>query len=187
VKILSYRLNSSITKKKLKLGNLRSIKNKKNDSKYAIHILNNPQSYGQIYQTYDKTEHTAKSLIQKKFIIHTTFNKSTLIKEQEILFFFNFPMALQALKDLGRLTYRRFFELFRHMVGFLPWTNDQPIARPLPTPDNTTQNDADKHPCLERDLNPQSQQLTGKDPRLRPHGYCDRQYYCYNRHFKLAA
>jgi predicted component of type VI protein secretion system len=27
------------------------------------------------------------------------------------------PVALQALTDLGRLTYRRFLELFRHMVG----------------------------------------------------------------------
>jgi hypothetical protein len=27
--------------------------------------------------------------------------------------------ALQSLKDLGRLTYRRFLELFRHMVGLL--------------------------------------------------------------------
>jgi hypothetical protein len=30
-----------------------------------------------------------------------------------------------------------------------PWTSDQPVARPLPTQDNTTQKDADKHPCLE--------------------------------------
>jgi hypothetical protein len=29
------------------------------------------------------------------------------------------PVALQPLKDLGRLTYRRFLELFRHMVGLL--------------------------------------------------------------------
>jgi hypothetical protein len=28
-------------------------------------------------------------------------------------------VALQSLKDLGRLTYRRFLELFRHMVGLL--------------------------------------------------------------------
>jgi hypothetical protein len=28
-----------------------------------------------------------------------------------------FPVALQTLKDLGRLTYRRFLELFRHAVG----------------------------------------------------------------------
>jgi hypothetical protein len=29
------------------------------------------------------------------------------------------PVALQSLKDLGRLTYRRFLELFRHMVRLL--------------------------------------------------------------------
>jgi hypothetical protein len=29
------------------------------------------------------------------------------------------PVALQSLTDLGRLTYRRFLELFRHMVGLL--------------------------------------------------------------------
>jgi hypothetical protein len=28
-------------------------------------------------------------------------------------------VALQSLKDLGRVTYRRFLELFRHMVGLL--------------------------------------------------------------------
>jgi hypothetical protein len=32
---------------------------------------------------------------------------------------FFFPVALQSLKDPGRLTYRRFLELFRHMVGLL--------------------------------------------------------------------
>jgi hypothetical protein len=36
--------------------------------------------------------------------------------------------------------------------------------------------DADKHPCLERDSNPRSQQPTGQDPRLRPHGHCDRHF-----------
>jgi hypothetical protein len=35
-----------------------------------------------------------------------------------MLFFF-FPVALQSLKDLGRLTYRRFLELVRHTVGLL--------------------------------------------------------------------
>jgi hypothetical protein len=81
-------------------------------------------------------------------------------------------VALQSLKDLGRLTYRRFLELFRY--GMTPWTSDQPVARPLPTQDNATQKDADKHPCVERDSNPRSRQPTGQDPRLRPHGHCDR-------------
>jgi hypothetical protein len=31
------------------------------------------------------------------------------------------PVALQSLKDLCRLTYRRFLELFRHMLGLLGW------------------------------------------------------------------
>jgi hypothetical protein len=30
-------------------------------------------------------------------------------------------VALQSLKDLGRLTYRRFLELFRHIVGLVGW------------------------------------------------------------------
>jgi hypothetical protein len=30
-----------------------------------------------------------------------------------------FPVALQSVKDLGRLAYRRFLELFRQMVGLL--------------------------------------------------------------------
>jgi hypothetical protein len=36
----------------------------------------------------------------------------------ERLFFLS-PEALQSLKDLGRLTYRRFLELFRHVLGLL--------------------------------------------------------------------
>jgi hypothetical protein len=36
--------------------------------------------------------------------------------QHEIFFF---PVAVQSLKDLDRLTYRRFLELFRHMVGLL--------------------------------------------------------------------
>jgi hypothetical protein len=34
----------------------------------------------------------------------------------------------------------------------------------------------DKHSCLERDSNPRSQQPTGQDPCLRPHGHCDRHF-----------
>jgi hypothetical protein len=41
--------------------------------------------------------------------------------------------------------------------------SDQPVARPLRTHDNTTQKDTDKHPCLERDSNPRSQQPTSHD------------------------
>jgi hypothetical protein len=41
--------------------------------------------------------------------------------------------------------------------GRIPWTGDRPIARPLPTQDNTTQKNADTHPSLERDSNSRSQ------------------------------
>jgi hypothetical protein len=40
------------------------------------------------------------------------------ISPLQLIHFF-FSMALQSLKDIGRLTYRRFLELFRHMVGLL--------------------------------------------------------------------
>jgi hypothetical protein len=39
-----------------------------------------------------------------------------------------------------------------------PWTGDHPVARPLPTQDNTK---ADIHPCLEWDTNPRSQCSSG--------------------------
>jgi hypothetical protein len=81
-------------------------------------------------------------------------------------------VALQSLKDLGLLTYEVSWTI--QTYGRTPWTSDQPVARPLPTQDNTTQKDADKHPSLERDSNPRSQQPTGQDPRLRQHGHCDR-------------
>jgi hypothetical protein len=42
----------------------------------------------------------------------------TIQNNAEILQFFS-PVALQSLKDLGRLTYMRFLELFRHTVGLL--------------------------------------------------------------------
>jgi hypothetical protein len=34
-----------------------------------------------------------------------------------------------------------------------PWTRDQPITRPLPTQDSTTQKNADTHPCPKQKLN----------------------------------
>jgi hypothetical protein len=44
-------------------------------------------------------------------------NQRTSVSTFILCFFF--PVALQSLNDLGRLTYRRFLELFRHMVGLL--------------------------------------------------------------------
>jgi hypothetical protein len=55
----------------------------------------------------------------KQNMPHQDYN---LTYQQELRFkkfFFFFPVALQSSKDLGRLTYRRFLELFRHMVRLL--------------------------------------------------------------------
>jgi hypothetical protein len=81
-----------------------------------------------------------------------------------------FSVALQSLKDLGSFTYRRFLELFRHMVGLLGR-----VISPSQGlyPHRTTQHEKTRT-CLERDSNPLSQQPTGQDPRLRSHGHCDR-------------
>jgi hypothetical protein len=86
---------------------------------------------------------------------------------------FFFLVALQSLKDLDRLTYRRFLELFRHMIGFrgrviIP---SQGLYLHRTTQHRKTRA---KHPCLKRDSNPRSQQPTSQDPRLRLHGHCDR-------------
>jgi hypothetical protein len=51
--------------------------------------------------------------------------------------------------------------LFGHF-GKTPWTGNQPDEMPLPTQDNTTQKNADTHPCLECDLNPRSQCSSGR-------------------------
>jgi hypothetical protein len=83
-------------------------------------------------------------------------------------------VALQSLTDLGRLiTNRRFLDLFRHMVGLLGGVISPSQGLYL---HRTTQHrkTRDKHPCLGRVSNPRSQQPTGQDPRLRPHGHCDR-------------
>jgi hypothetical protein len=94
-------------------------------------------------------------------------------------------VTLQSLTDLGRLiTYRRFLDLLRHMVGLLGRviSPSQGLYLHRTTP---TQKDADKHPCLERDSNPRSQQTTGHDPRLRPHGHCDRHMYTQTHIYKI--
>jgi hypothetical protein len=46
--------------------------------------------------------------------------------------------------------------------GSTRWTGDRPDARPLPTQDNTTQKNADTHPCPEWDSNPRSQCSSGR-------------------------
>jgi hypothetical protein len=49
-----------------------------------------------------------------------------------------------------------FSEFMNHRTfGRAPWTGDRPDARPLPTQDNTTQKNADTHPCPEQNSNSQ--------------------------------
>jgi hypothetical protein len=53
--------------------------------------------------------------------------------------------------------------------GRTPWTGDQPLARPLPTQDNTTHKHADTHPCPEQVVDSTC---------LRPLGHWDRHWIC---------
>jgi hypothetical protein len=46
--------------------------------------------------------------------------------------------------------------------GRTPWVGDQSSAMPLPTQDNTTQKDADKHPCPKQYSNLRSQCSSGR-------------------------
>jgi hypothetical protein len=91
------------------------------------------------------------------------------MRRQEAIFF---SYGSTVLYEPNGLTYRRFLELFRHMVGLLGR-----VISPLQGLylHRTTQHrkTRDKHPCLELDSNPRSQQPRGQDPRLRPHGHCD--------------
>jgi hypothetical protein len=90
---------------------------------------------------------------------------------------FFFSVALQSLKDLGRLTYRWFLELFRHMVGLLGRVINPSQGLYLHRTTQHRKTRTDIH-ALSGDSNPRSQQPTGQDPRLRPHGHCDRRKSC---------
>jgi hypothetical protein len=46
-----------------------------------------------------------------------------------------------------------FWKWISSRFGRTSCTGDRPDARPLPTLENTTQKDADKHPCLKRNSN----------------------------------
>jgi hypothetical protein len=57
------------------------------------------------------------STVKNKYIIaRLVFITFSTLFEDDIHYDF-FSVALQSLKDLGRLTYKRFLKLFRHMVG----------------------------------------------------------------------
>jgi hypothetical protein len=84
---------------------------------------------------------------------HCQFN---IFLRSSMSFIYLFIIALEPLLELGRFI--SFLILYR--VGRIPWTWDQPVARPLPT-DRTTQTQnkltQHRHPCLERDSNSRSQ------------------------------
>jgi hypothetical protein len=60
------------------------------------------------------------------------------------------------------------------IVGRIPWTVDQAVARPLPKLEKTQRN-AYRHRCFEWDSNLRSQCLSGWKPR----GHCDWQKFLY--------
>jgi hypothetical protein len=65
---------------------------------------------------------------------------------------------LYSLLDLGRF----FSLLVLYTVGSTPWTRDQPVARPLPTHDNTNTINAHRYLCLEWDSDLRSQWSSGR-------------------------
>jgi hypothetical protein len=56
------------------------------------------------------------------------------------------------------------FWIYKYIWTFVltPWTGDNPDARPIPSQDNTTQKNADTHPCPGRNSNLRSQCSSGR-------------------------
>jgi hypothetical protein len=62
-----------------------------------------------------------------------------------------------------RASVKRFVSLqFLKTVGRIPWMGDKPVARPLPTQDDTDTINADRYSCLEWDSNPRSPCPSGR-------------------------
>jgi hypothetical protein len=78
------------------------------------------------------------------------------------------------LKDLGRLTYRRFLELFRHMVGLLGRVISPSQGLYLHTTTQHRKTQTNIHALSGIWTHDPSNQPTGQDPRPRPHGHRDR-------------
>jgi hypothetical protein len=55
----------------------------------------------------------------RKQIFHRRAKSCGLYRNIQAITSVSFPVALQSLRDLSRLTYRRFLKLFRHMLGLL--------------------------------------------------------------------
>jgi hypothetical protein len=99
-----------------------------------------------------------------------------------LIFFYSFPRGSTVLEGPWRLTYRRFLELFRQMVGLLGRviSPSQGLYLHRKTQHRKTRTNI---PCHERDSKPRSQQPTGQDPRLRPHSHGDRLLLYYRNHY----
>jgi hypothetical protein len=114
---------------------------------------------------------------EHRHILHWATNSSIRLNDSIVTLFYNSTssssVALQSLKDLGRLTYGRFLDLLRHSGGLLWWVISL-SQRPLLTQSNTTHKDEDKHPCLKQDLDPRSQRPSDQGLRLRRHGHWGR-------------
>jgi hypothetical protein len=52
--------------------------------------------------------------------------------------------------------------LIFYTVGRIPWTEDPPVARPLPAHRTAQTQNKHRHPCLKGDSNPRSQYLRGR-------------------------
>jgi hypothetical protein len=78
--------------------------------------------------------------------------------------------SLLWIKPICLFQFRKTSEIInhRHTVGLLGRVISSSL---LPTQDNTTQKDEDKHPCLKRDSNPRSSVRALKAADLRPHGH----------------
>jgi hypothetical protein len=72
-----------------------------------------------VWNSITSTDSSKLERIKRKYAVlcYTIFVNGVCNYNYEDIFFF--PVTLQSLKDLGRLTYRRFVELFKHMVGLL--------------------------------------------------------------------
>jgi hypothetical protein len=62
-------------------------------------------------------------------------------------------------------------------IGRAPWTGDQPDAMPLPTKENPTQKDEDKHSCYKQNSNPRCQRPRDQGIHLRERGHWNRRFY----------
>jgi hypothetical protein len=87
-------------------------------------------------------------------IISSTYVRNHETRQLNILFVgCNSDHQLQGRPSWPVPVHNLFYETYESIrtFGRTSWTGDRPDARPLPLQDNTTQKNADTHPCLEWD------------------------------------